>query len=200
MMPQRSFGIWRRPVRMTKHIDGACVRRASGNLMIHGLLGNELMGDDITFEDGRVCWLGTSPLVWVLEDVIEYVSPEFALWLRDVSSRPRGLASFDVRGLPAIYRKQFYSGLQRAFTVQMADPQMREKLGHSRYLGAFLTLLTTYKHSRRRERLEKNDQFFANQPVDSISINDLWYCPSCGENLDEHPVSSCANCGWKYPY
>jgi hypothetical protein len=155
--------------------------------------------DEITFEDGRVCELGSSPFSWVLTDVAGFVSPEFALWLRDVTDRP--LMGFDLRGLPAHYRNEFYTGLQRAFSTRMADPQMRDKLGQSRHLGAFLALLTTYKRSRRRlPPQNSNDVFRADWPIEPVSIRDLWFCPSCREYFDGHPVSRCGKCGWEYPF
>ncbi|REK17189.1 MAG: hypothetical protein DWQ37_06890 [Planctomycetota bacterium] len=124
------------------------------------------------------------------------------MWLRDMADRPNGSMSFDLRTMPAGYRRQFYDGLQRVFSARMADPTIRGKLNESRYLQAFLALLTTLKRSRRRMPRQSAEEYFcpgslADQPV---MLHDLWSCPNCTAILEHHPVTECFRCGWRYPF
>ena len=47
-------------------------------------------------------------------------------------------------------------------------------------------------------RQDANDYFCADYPIKHMATNDLWFCPNCGEYLENHPVDLCPKCGWKH--
>ena len=76
------------------------------------------MSDDITLDDGRTLHASSMGVSGALYFVAEHL-PEghghFRSWLLDVSERPNGFASIDLRGLPDRERLAFHAGVRAAY-------------------------------------------------------------------------------------
>jgi hypothetical protein len=76
------------------------------------------MGDCITLDDGRTLVRSSIGVAGVLSLVAKHLPDgheRFRKWLLDVSDRPSGFASIDLRGLPELERQAFHTGVHTAY-------------------------------------------------------------------------------------
>jgi hypothetical protein len=76
------------------------------------------MGDCITLDDGRTLARSSIGVAGVLSLVAKHLPDghqHFRKWLLDVSNRPNGFASIDLRGLPELERQAFHTGVHTAY-------------------------------------------------------------------------------------
>ena len=76
------------------------------------------MGDSLTLDDGRTLSRSSMAIAGVLfltaQEIDEAELP-FKTWLNDVSDRPNGFASVDLRGLSKRHRELFHNSAQLAY-------------------------------------------------------------------------------------
>lgn len=76
------------------------------------------MSDDITLDDGRTLHgssMGVSGALYLVAEHLPEGHDHFRSWLFDVSERPNGFASIDLRGLPDPERRAFHAGVGAAY-------------------------------------------------------------------------------------
>jgi hypothetical protein len=76
------------------------------------------MGDSITLDDGRKLArssMGVSGALFLVAKHLPDGHETLRRWLLDVSDRPNGFASVDVRGLPEPERRAFHAGVHTAY-------------------------------------------------------------------------------------
>jgi hypothetical protein len=76
------------------------------------------MGDSITLDDGRTLArssIGISGALFLVAQNLPDGHDRLRRWLLDVSDRPNGFASVDVRGLPEPERRAFHAAVHMAF-------------------------------------------------------------------------------------
>ena len=84
------------------------------------------MTDSIDLENGEL-WGGASWMVsGILKDIARSMSNEsvnipFSNWLLDLSNRPNGMASFDVRGLTSEQKDTFFKAAQTALKLKKTE-------------------------------------------------------------------------------
>ena len=77
-----------------------------------------LMGDALILDDGRTLSRSSMAIAGVLYLTAEQLTEEdhqLRRWLKDVSDRPNGFASVDLRGLTANHRTAFHKAARAAF-------------------------------------------------------------------------------------
>jgi hypothetical protein len=76
------------------------------------------MSDCITLDDGRMLSRSSIGVAGAISLVAEHLPDgydPFRKWLLDVSQRPNGFASIDLRGLPEPERRAFHAGVHTAY-------------------------------------------------------------------------------------
>ena len=82
------------------------------------------MGDSLTLDDGRALVRSSIGVSGALSLIAQQMTDEFAelkVWLLDVSDRPNGFASVDLRGLSAAHRTHFHAAARAACCELSAD-------------------------------------------------------------------------------
>ena len=75
------------------------------------------MGDSLTLDDGRTLSRSSMAIAGILSLTAEEVDEtelQFKTWLDDVSDRPNGFASVDLRGLSKTHREVFHNSARLA--------------------------------------------------------------------------------------
>jgi len=82
------------------------------------------MSDSITLDDGRVLArssMGISGAPGLVAKHLPDGHDCFRKWLLDVSERPNGFASVDLRGLPEQERREFHTGVQTVYARTIGE-------------------------------------------------------------------------------
>jgi hypothetical protein len=137
------------------------------------------MGDRITLDDGRTLSgssMGVSGAILLVAEHLPDGFLPFRRWLIDVSQRPNGFASIDLRGLPEAERRAFHAGVHIAYERTIGAGQ---NIGPQSWALSCLDALRAMLLSNQRG--EPAESFTdtpprPDQPVVAEDLGQLWNC------------------------